>query len=155
MSNLPDDLDAVSNALGFKTQLQQVYIHKFLERDDSGPVVSIAAFDVAKMNRIAATRHPDVDVSTAGVVEKHAAKRQYIDREYAACLTESHLAQPVVVLTLKHPKTGRVYGVVADGNHRLYRAAGLGRDSLPGVTLTLEESESCRLPDEVAYMAAR
>lgn len=59
-------------------------------------------------------------------------------------------ARPVLVLKFKVPGTGEITTILADGNHRLARAAMQGMKSFPAHQLTLEQSEVIKLPDHLA-----
>ncbi len=151
MTSLPENLNAIGNALfGEPTDTVQFYEHKFLRDMDSGPEVGWAMYPVDMLKLAVEGREPNQKVATASRELMRTQRRLCINVSYARSLPIERLRIPAIVITIKHPVTGIVYQDVADGNHRMYAAWLLGHEGYPAVALTLEESDRCRLPDELA-----
>jgi hypothetical protein len=65
------------------------------------------------------------------------------DRDYAMT---TDLARPVIIATVPVPDGGPPAPLLIDGTHRLYKAAVTGREHLPSLWLTPEETLAVRHP---------
>lgn len=104
------------------------------------------AVDVAKAWRIIAALTPQERAARLETVKLTPGLRHKIDTHYidtVKALTAT-LTVPVLVATgVNHD--GSKWSEVVDGYHRLFRAQQLGKRSLPGFRLTLEETQACTL----------
>ena len=72
----------------------------------------------------------------------------HIDMNYAKdiCIPQS---KPALIVRFKDPN-GNEHQIIADGNHRIAKANMIGMKTYPAHMLTVEESEKCRLPEEIS-----
>lgn len=146
MNGFPDDILAAGVAAIGKPQ-GQTYSHKLLRDMVSGPIVGLNLYDIDKMLKVYGSREPNGKIATLSRVEMAKSKRLFIDESYAASLTPADLKRPAMAITVRHPN-GKVYGDVCDGNHRIYQAWRLGHATYPLISLTEQESDACRFPDD-------
>lgn len=161
MSQFPDDIYHVVNDLkkaklipesslppGLE-HLTQTFLYKF-KPEIKPPGCPYKAWSVPRLKALAAEIGPNVDPINVRRWHKECVEtgNAKIDVGYASGITLPENPEPVVVVGFHHPVT-KVYGnVVADGNHRLYRAWQLNRRTYPACVLSLEQSASCELSNE-------
>ena len=101
--------------------------------------------DVAKAWRIIAALTPQERAARLETVKLTPGLRHKIDTHRIDIVRalQATLTVPVLVATGINERDGSRWSEVVDGYHRLYRAQQLGKRSLPGFRLTIEETQAC------------
>lgn len=152
---IPNDITHLANRL---------FESGYAERSDSfrqvytGPVINGVplAWDVTEYQPHGPKSHVLDDINKLVRISdwEKSINATQVDMNYAKeiCLQRS---KPALVLTFEHPITKRIEQTVADGNHRIAKAAMERMTSYPAHCLSLEETRRIQLPPELAMRAIK